>query len=61
MSETKFQHVLAVGLLKELGLDYIRLERQRGGHYRYRAWSVPFVVGNGSPKTVKRGKVRTRK
>jgi hypothetical protein len=61
VTETKFQHILAVGLLKELGLDYVRLERQRGGYYRCRAWSVPFVIGNGSPGIIKKGKVRAQR
>ena len=61
MSIAKKQHQLGVDLLEELGLDYIRLEPQRSGHYRYRAWNTPLIEHNGSPKTVKRGKVRTQK
>jgi hypothetical protein len=60
MSETKKQHQLGIDLLKELGLDYLRLEPQRGGYYRYRAWNTPLRENNGSPKTVKRGKARIR-
>jgi hypothetical protein len=37
VNQSKEQHQLAVDLLKDLGLDYIRLERQRDGHYRYHA------------------------
>jgi hypothetical protein len=52
-------HKAAVRLLKRLGLSTIRLERE-DGHYRYVAWSVPLVDGNGSPKISKRGKVQAK-
>jgi hypothetical protein len=49
VNQSKKQHQLAVNLLKELGLDYLRLEPQRGNHYRYHAWNVPLISGNGYP------------
>jgi hypothetical protein len=52
------QHAVAVDLLEKLGLDNIKLEHQRGGHYSYRAWNAPIVEHNGSTKIVKRGKIR---
>jgi hypothetical protein len=58
MNRSKKQHQFAVDLLKELGLDYLRLERQGGDHYRYHAWSVPLTSGNGSPGISKRGEIR---
>jgi hypothetical protein len=61
VSITKKQHQIGVDLLRELGLDYIPLEPQRGGHYRYRAWNTPLIEHNGSPKTIKRGRVWARK
>jgi hypothetical protein len=54
------QHNLAISLLKELGLDYVRLEPQRGGHYRYHAWNTPLIEHNGS-KTVKQGRIRAQR
>jgi hypothetical protein len=60
VNQAKKQHQLAVSLLKELGLDYIRLNRGRDGHYRYHAWTVPLIDGNGSPRFSKRGRVRTK-
>jgi hypothetical protein len=42
--------MLGVSLLQELGLDYIRLERQRDGHYRYLGWTTPLADNNGSPE-----------
>ena len=57
-NQSKRQHQLAIHLLKELGLDYVRLERQPDGQYRYQAWSVPWVPNNGSPGKTKRGKIR---
>jgi hypothetical protein len=58
MNKSKKQHQLAVSLLKELGLDYVRLEPQRNGRYRYHAWNVPLVDGNGSPRISRRGMIR---
>ena len=58
MDQSKKQHRLAVDLLEELGLDYVRLEPQWDGHYRYYAWSVPLTNGNGSPGISKKGKTR---
>jgi hypothetical protein len=57
VNQTQKQHAVAIELLQQLGLDNITLERQNG-HYRYSAWSVPIAERNGSPKTVKRGKIR---
>ena len=57
-NQSKKHYQPAFDLLKDLGLDYIRLEQQRDGHYRYHAWSVPLVSGNGSPGISKRGKIR---
>lgn len=51
------QHELAVHLLKNLGLDHIRLIPTKDGHYRYVAWTTPLVDGNGSPKVRRRGTV----
>jgi hypothetical protein len=42
MSKSKNQHVLDVSLLKQLGLDYIRLEPQRNGQYWYVARNFPL-------------------
>jgi hypothetical protein len=60
VNQSKKQHQLAVNLLKELGLEYIRLEPQWDGHYHYYAWSVPLISGNGSPGISKRGKIRAK-
>ena len=60
MNQTKEQHHLGVLLLKELGLDYVHLEPQRKGHYRYLAWNVIVVDGNGSPRVSRRGVIRRR-
>jgi len=60
VSQAKKQHQLAVSLLKELGLDYVRLERERNGRYRYHGWTVPLVDSNGSPRISRRGVVRTK-
>jgi len=58
VNRSKKQHNLAVNLLKELGLDYVRLERQANGRYKYLAWSVPLVDHNGSPRTCRRGVIQ---
>jgi hypothetical protein len=58
VNQSEKQHQLAVNLLKELGVDYVRLERQPVGGYGYRAWSVPLIVNNGFAGKAKRGKVR---
>ena len=58
MARTKQQHTLGVELLEELGLTYVRLEPGSAGHYRYVAWNTLFIDGNGSPRIVKRGKVK---
>jgi hypothetical protein len=42
VNQSKKQRQLAVDLLKDLGLEYIRLERQRDGHHRYPAWSCRY-------------------
>ena len=60
MNQSKEQHNLGVSLLKELGLDYVRLEPQANGRYRYHAWSVPLVDGNGSPRIRRRGVICRR-
>jgi hypothetical protein len=58
MSSIQQRHKTAISLLKRLDLDYVELERQRDG-YRYLAWSNPVpAIRNGSPPTVKRGKIR---
>ena len=54
VNQSKKQHQLAVSLLKKLGLDYVRLEPRANGHYRYHAWTVPLVDGNGSPRISRR-------
>jgi hypothetical protein len=38
----------------------IRLEPTPDGHYRYHAWNMPLVDGNGSPRVINRGKVEAR-
>jgi hypothetical protein len=58
VNQAKKQHNLGISLLKELGLDYVRLERKRDGLYRYHAWSVPLVDDNGSPRISRRGLVQ---
>jgi hypothetical protein len=39
---TKRQHRIAIAVLKQIGLDNIRLERS-GDSYRFIAWSVLFI------------------
>jgi len=34
----------------------IRLEPTPDGHYRYHAWNMPLVDGNGSPRVINRDK-----
>jgi hypothetical protein len=58
VNQAKKQHQLAVSLLKTLGLDYVRLEPGRNGHYRYHAWNAPLVDGNGSPRVSRQGAIR---
>jgi hypothetical protein len=58
VNQTQKQHAVAIDLLEKLGLENIRLEQQRDGHYTYRAWNTPIVEHNGSLTTVKRGKIR---
>jgi len=60
VSPSKKQHKLAITLLDVLGLQNIRLERRADGSYRYHAWSVRLVDGNGSPAVSRRGLVRQR-
>jgi hypothetical protein len=60
VNQTEKQHLAAIDLLKRLGLDNITLERQ-DGHYVYRAWNARLPAHNGSPPTVRRGKIRARK
>jgi hypothetical protein len=55
VKEPKKQHNLGVTLLKELGLDYVRLEPQHNGQFRYLAWNVPLLDGNGSPLILRQG------
>ena len=55
MNQSKKQHNLGVSLLRKLRLDYIRLEPQGDGRYRYLAWNVPLVDGNGSPPILRQG------
>jgi hypothetical protein len=61
MSASKKQHRLAVRLLNRLGLQNIRLEPKSDGTYRYHAWNVPLVDGNGSPGVSRQGLVRQHK
>jgi hypothetical protein len=58
LNQSKKQHKLAVSLLKELRLDYVRLEPQGNGRYQYLAWNTPVVDGNGGPRISRRGVVR---
>ena len=37
----------AIELLGKLGLQYLRLEPDARGCYRYRDWTVPLMAGNG--------------
>jgi hypothetical protein len=60
VNQSKKQHELAISLLKELGLDYIRLERQINGHYHYHAWTSPLKETNGHAKHSRRGTVRLK-
>jgi hypothetical protein len=57
MSQIRKQHAVAIDILAKLGLDNIALERH-DGHYTYRAWNTPIAQRNGSPRTVKRGRIR---
>jgi hypothetical protein len=44
----KQQHRLAVRLLKQLGVQYLRLEPDPlTGMYRYTGWTTPLVAHNG--------------
>jgi hypothetical protein len=61
MKLSKKQHRLALRLLKELGVDYLRLESRDGRTYRYHGWTVPLFDGNGSPAISRRGTVRITK
>jgi hypothetical protein len=56
MEELEKQHLAAVRLLKELQMDYIRLEHECGRIFRYVAWTVPRIELNGSKKS-QRGQV----
>jgi hypothetical protein len=55
MTRSKKQHQFTVSLLKEQGVDYLRLELQREGHYQYHGWTLPLISGNGSPGISNRG------
>ena len=59
MGKLKKQHRLAVGLLKKLGLDNIRLELGPDGRYRYHAWMSPSAH-NGSGRISRRGILRVK-
>jgi hypothetical protein len=48
VNQSRKQQILAVSLLKELGLDYVRLEPECDGHYRYLAWNAPKLQSNFS-------------
>jgi hypothetical protein len=58
LNQTQKQHAVAIDLLERLGLDNVTLTRQHDGHFSYRAWNTPVIEHNGSPKAVKRGRVR---
>jgi hypothetical protein len=58
VNQTEKQHAVAIDLLAKFNLDYVRLERQRDGYCVYYAWNAPIIAHNGSPPTVKRGKIR---
>jgi hypothetical protein len=58
VNQTQKQHAVAIDLLEKLDLDNITLEHQHDGHYTYRAWNTPIAQHNGSPKIVKRGRIR---
>jgi hypothetical protein len=58
VNQSKKQHNLGISLLKELGLDYVRLEPQGSGRFRYLAWSVPLVDNNGRLPIARQGVVR---
>jgi hypothetical protein len=52
VNEFRKQHEIAVSLLTELGLQYLRLERLPDGSFRYFGWTIPPVGGNGSPTEI---------
>jgi hypothetical protein len=60
VSQAKRQHRIAVAVLKQLGLDNIRLERTAEGTFKFFAWTVPLRNGNGSLRKAQRGQVRVR-
>ena len=60
VNQSKQQHKLGIELLKELGLTNVKLELESDGHYRYVAWHTPLIEGNGSPRVVKRGRLRAK-
>ena len=60
MSQIRKQHAVTVDILEKSGLQNVRLERKPDGTYRYYAWSVPLVDGNGSPRITRQGKIPQR-
>jgi hypothetical protein len=62
MNEIREQHMIAVELLKKLGLDYVRLEpqQQAATRYHYHAWTPPFVQHNGRKRS-QHGVIRSRR
>jgi hypothetical protein len=57
VNQSRKQHHIAIRLLKELGLDNIRLELGHDGRYHYHAWSAPLTHTNGSPLVLRQGVV----
>ena len=60
VDQSKEQHLLGINLLEELGLNDVRLEPQRDGRYRYVAWTVPLVEGNGRLRLSRQGIIAQR-
>jgi hypothetical protein len=45
----------AAQLLERLNLDYVELAPQRGDYFAFRAWNVPPIHHNGSPRIIRKG------
>jgi hypothetical protein len=58
VNQSKKRHQLAISLLKELGLDHIRLESRKDGSFGYVAWTTPLADTNGHTKRSRCGTVR---
>jgi hypothetical protein len=58
VNESERRHKIAVGLLKKLGVEYLRLEQTAAG-YTYHGWTELAVANNGG-KVSRRGVIRLK-